>query len=169
MVFRQGQLGVLSPASLRSSLKSLAIRAYASSWLDLNRAFDAFSAQWDIAVFAALHVGVSLSSADLADIFKAACSVVPCLSDVIDGRQDDVTSLESAVRVFLEREELKALDPTQAKTQRPPVDSRRSSSVTFAAPSPSVSPGRGSVPPPSQSPCRPKTPAPSLKLLTVAA
>jgi hypothetical protein len=84
---------VVSPASLRSSLKALAIRAYASSWLDLIRAFDAFSAQWDIAVFAAGHVGVVLSSADLADIFKAACSVIPCLSDVIDGRQDDAKKM----------------------------------------------------------------------------
>ena len=160
---------VVSVMSLRASLKVLRFRAFLPSWLDLSRAFDAFSAKWDVAVFQAQRHGVSLSSPDLADLFKAACAEVPCLADVIDGRQDDVLRLESAVREFLEREETRSLDPAQTKIQRPPVDSRRSSSVTFAAPSPSASPARGSVPPPSQSPSRPKTPAPSLKLLAVAA
>ena len=159
---------VVSVMSLRASLKVLRFRPFSSSWLDLSRAFDTFSAKWDVLVFQAQHHGVSLPSPDLADLFKAACAEVPCLADVIDGRQDDVLRLESAVREFLEREETRSLDPAQAKTQRPPVDSRRSSSVSFAAPSPSISPGRVLVPPPHQSPSRPKTPAPSLKLLAVA-
>ena len=162
---------VVSAMSLRASLKALRIRSFSASWLDLNRAFDAFSAKWDVAVFEAQRHGVSLASPDLADILKAACSEVPCLADTIDGRQDDVLRLEASVRAFLEREEARALDPSQAKTQRPPVDSRRPSSVSFAPPSPSASPARVPVPPPSQSPSRPKTPAApaSHRLLAVAA
>jgi hypothetical protein len=160
---------VVSATSLRASLKALRLRPFSPSWLDLIRAFDAFSAKWDVAVFDAQRHGVSLPSADLADILKAACAEVPCLADAIDGRQDDVLRLESAVRSFLEREETRALDPSQARTQRPPVDPRRPSSVTFAQPSLSSSPARASVPPPSQSPSRPKTPAPSLKLFAVDA
>ena len=162
---------VVSAMSLRASLKALRIRSFSASWLDLNRAFDAFSAKWDVAVFEAQRHGVSLASPDLADILKAACSEVPCLADAIDGRQDDVLRLEASVRAFLEREEARALDPSQAKTQRPPVDSRRPSSVSFAPPSPSASPARVPVPPPSQSPSRPKTPAApaSHRLLAVAA
>ena len=150
---------VVSALSLWTSLKALKIRPFVSSWLDLSRAFDSFSASWDMAVFEAQRLGVSLPSSDLADILKSACAEVPCLANAIFGRQEDVLRLEAAVRSFLEREEARALDPAQAMTQRPPVDSRRSSSVTFAAPSPSVSPARVPVPPPSQSPSRPKTPA----------
>ena len=160
---------VVSAMSLRASLKALRVRPFTSSWLDLNRAFDAFSAKWDVAVFEAQRHGVALPSPDLADILKAACAEIPCLADAIDGRQDDVLRLETAIRSFLEREEARALDPAQAKTQRPPVDPRRPSSVSFAATSPAVSPARAFVPPPSQSPSRPKTPTPSLKLLAVVA
>lgn len=116
---------VVSAMSLRASLKALRVRPFTSSWLDLNRAFDAFSAKWDVAVFEAPRHGVSLPSTDLADILKAACAEVPCLADAIDGRQDDVLRLEAAVSSFLEREEARALDPTQAQTQLPPADSRR--------------------------------------------
>jgi hypothetical protein len=84
---------VVSAMSLRASLKALRIRPFSSSWLDLNRAFDAFSARWDVAVFEAQRHGVVLPSPDLADILKAACAEVPCLADVIDGRQDDVLPL----------------------------------------------------------------------------
>ena len=165
---------VVSAMSLRASLKALRIRPFASSWLDLNRAFDAFSAKWDMAVFEALRAGVSLSSPDLADILKTACAEVSCLADAIDGRQDDVLRLESAVRSFLEREEARALDPSQAKTQRPPVDSRRPSSVSFAPPStPSASVRSPSAPPPAgRSPVLAPSPSPaktkSLKLLAVS-
>jgi hypothetical protein len=38
----------------------------------------------------------------MVDILKAACAEVPCLADVMDGRQDDVMRLEAAVRAFLE-------------------------------------------------------------------
>lgn len=165
---------VVSAMSLRASLKVLRFRHFANSWLDLSRAFDVFSAAWDVEVFRARSHGISLPSPDLADLFKAACAEVPCLADVIDGRQDDVLQLESAVRSFLEREETRALDPVQAKTQRPPVDPRRTPSVSFAPPSPSASPStrtpaRVSVPPPSQSQSRPKTPAPSLKIHAIEA
>ena len=161
---------VVSALSLWTSLKALKIRPFASSWLDLSRAFDSFSASWDMAVFEAQRLGVSLPSSDLADILKAACAEIPCLTHAIFGRQEDVLRLESAVRSFLEREEARALDPAQAMTQRPPVDSRRSASVSFAASSPAggASPARGSALPPSQSPSRPKTPAPSLKLHAIA-
>jgi hypothetical protein len=172
MPLLRSKFTVVSAMSLRASLKALRIRAFTSSWLDLNRAFDSFSALWDVAVFEAHRHGVSLPSPDLADILKAACSEVPCLADTIEGRQDDVLLLETAVRSFLEREEARALDPSQAKTQRPPVDSRRSPSVSFARPSlsPSAPPARVPVPQPSQSPSRPKSPAPaSHRLLAVAA
>jgi hypothetical protein len=42
---------VVSAMSLRASRQALRVRPFAPSWLDLNRAFDAFSAKWDVAVF----------------------------------------------------------------------------------------------------------------------
>ena len=119
-----------------------------------------------MAIFAAQRSGVSLSSPDLADILKAACAEIPCLANVIKGRQDDVLRLEAAVRSFLEREETRSLDPSLAETQRPPKDTRRTPAVTFApSPTPPSSSCSPSAPPP-QSPVKPKS---SVKLLAVAA
>ena len=139
---------VVSALSLRTSLKSLRIRAFTASWLDLNRAFDAFTAKWDMAVFEARRAGVYLPSPDLTDILKAACTDTPCLADISDGRQDDVLRLDAAVRSFLEREEARSLDPSLAKTQRPTVDTRRPSSVTFAASPATLSSSRSPSAPP---------------------
>jgi hypothetical protein len=156
---------VVSIQSLRTALKALRIRPFTASWLDLNRAFDSFTSKWDVAAFQALRSGVVLPSPDLADILKAACSEIPCLADAIEGRQDDVLRLEAAVRSFLEREETRSLDPVQAKTQRPPADTRRTSAVTFApSPAPPSSSRSPSAPPP-QSPVKHK----KVKLLAVAA
>ena len=158
----------ITPASLRVTLKALRIRGFSASWPDLNRAFDDFTAKWTVAVFEAQRLGVSLPTTDLADIMKSACGEVTALRDTIDGRQDDVVALEALVHAFLEEQELVSFQPGRAQFQRPPVDSRRPSSVSFAASPASVPPARSpAVPvPPSQSPSKPKA---AVKLLAVAA
>ena len=65
---------VMSAMSLRASLKVLRFRSFSSSWLDLSRAFDTFSAKWDVLVFQAQHHGVSLPSPT-----SRTCSRLPAL------------------------------------------------------------------------------------------
>ena len=158
----------ITPASLHVTLSALRIRGFSASWPDLNRAFDEFNARWTVAVFEAQRLGVSLPTTDLADIMKSACGDVTALRDAIYDRQDDVAVLEALVHSFLEEQELVSFLPGRAQFQRPPVDSRRPSSVSFAVSPASLPPVRSpsiSVPP-AQSPSMPKT---AVKLLAVAA